>query len=288
MRAEAEAQPDIQELLLPGARLELQFDPAFGPAVRAAAVQWVRTAAEAVAGWLGRFPVPELELLLLPSDHAGIASGTAFFDPAPWVRLRMGLATDGAALRDDWVLVHELLHLALPQLPRHQRWFHEGVATYAESLVRARAGLLAPQALWGGFAAQMPQGQPAAGDQGLDRTDTWGRVYWGGAMFCLLADVQMRRRSQGRQGLRDALAGVLAAGGDYRQAWPLARVLAVADAAVGQRTLTELHAMAAACPMPVDLAALWADLGVQPLPGGGCRLHSAAPLAALRESLTAA
>jgi hypothetical protein len=37
----------------------------------------------------------------------------------------------------------------------------------------------------------MPQGEPQRGDRGLDGTHTWGRTYWGGAMFCLLTDVEI-------------------------------------------------------------------------------------------------
>ena len=42
------------------------------------------------------------------------------------------------------------------------------------------------------------------GGFGLDNTHTWGRTYWGGAMFCLLADVEIRRRTHNRRGLQDA------------------------------------------------------------------------------------
>ena len=42
----------------------------------------------------------------------------------------------------------------------------------------------------------MPKGLPQAGDQGLDNTATWGRKYWGGAMFCLLADIEIRKATE--------------------------------------------------------------------------------------------
>ena len=62
----------------------------------------------------------------------------------------------------------------------------------------------------------MPKGLPQAGDQGLDNTDTWGRKYWGGAMFCLLADIEIRKATSNRLGLQDAMRGVIAAGGNRR------------------------------------------------------------------------
>ena len=41
-------------------------------------------------------------------------------------------------------------------------------------------------------------GLPEPGDEGLDYTHTWGRTYWGGATFCLLADVRIRRETHNR------------------------------------------------------------------------------------------
>jgi hypothetical protein len=74
----------------------------------------------------------------------------------------------------------------------------------------------------------MPQGLPQAGDRGLDHTPTWGRTYWGGAIFYLLADVKIRKRTRNRVGLQQALQGILAAGGNHEQDWPIQRILSVA------------------------------------------------------------
>ncbi len=278
-------QPMVEELLLPGVHFELQFEPSFDAAARQRLRRWVESAARTVASYFGRFPLPRIEVLMLPAPRPGVQSGTAFARPQPYLRLRVGLATDSRQLRDDWVLVHEMVHLALPRLPDRHAWFHEGVATYVEAVARTRVGLLRPEQLWGALAAGMPRGQPIEGDAGLDHTPTWGRTYWGGAMFCLLADVQIRQRSGGCAGLQQALQGVLAAGGNYGQAWSLERLLAVADASVGQTCLAELHALMKDCPAPVDLDALWHDLGVQPRAVAAARLRSDAPLAALRRAI---
>lgn len=279
----AAAQPTIVEFEVADARLELQFEAAFEAPARAAVAQAVRRAAAAVAEWLGRFPVPELDIQIGPAVGTGLVGGTAFPDPMPWLRLRASPLVDDSSMRDDWVLVHELIHLALPQLPPAQRWFHEGVATYGEAMIRTRAGWVAEAALWAGFVRGMPLGQPLDGDRGLDRTPTWARTYWGGALLCLQADLRWRRA--GAAGLRQALQGVLAAGGSYRVAWPLQRVLAVADAAVGGQVLADLHAEHGLAARTIDLGALWAELGVQPLPDGGVRLSEAASARQLRQSL---
>lgn len=275
-------QPVIVMLPAGGASIELQFTPGFDAAQRERAMQWVRAAAAAAAGYFGRFPVPQLELLLVGGEGAGVRSGVSFGAPAPRVRVRLGHATTAEQYRHDRVLVHEMVHLAVPRVPRPQAWLHEGIATYVETLARAHAGLLDAATVWRSWAQRMPAGQPAAGDRGLDHTPTWARVYWGGALFCLLADVRWRQQGTAARGLQQALQGVLAAGGDYRVAWRAERILATADAALGLRTASALYRAWKDRPVRVDLTALWRELGVD-----GERLRDDAPLAAVRRAILA-
>jgi hypothetical protein len=280
LAAADDEQPVIVNQPVTGAQIELQFTPGFDDAQRERARQWVVRSAAAVSGYFGRFPVPQLELLLKGSAGDGIASGTTFGEPALHMRVSLGRDTSAARYRDDWVLVHEMVHLAVPRVPRAQRWLHEGIATYVESLARARAGLVDAGQVWRGWVRQMPLGQPQAGDRGLDHAAGWGRVYWGGAMFCLLGDVRMRQRGVATRGLQHALQGVLEAGGDYRVAWPVQRILETADAAVGGTTLIDLYGAWKDNAATVDLAALWRELGVD-----GDRLRDDAPLAAVRRAV---
>ena len=276
----SEAQPVVETLTLGASRLELQFAPGFDARLRAEATAWVQRSANAVVGYFGRFPVPQAELLMVPAEGAGVRGGVTYGEPSLLVRVRVGRETTKAQFLDDWIMVHEMIHLAVPRIPRSQNWLQEGLATYVESVARGRAGLVAPTTVWREWAKAMPQGQPQAGDAGLDHTPTWGRTYWGGAMFCLLADVQMLTRSARRAGLQQALQGVLAAGGNYGVAWSVERILATADAAVGQTTLTELYQRMKDSPAPAELDALWRKLGVV-----GNTLDDNAPLAAVRRAI---
>lgn len=279
-RASPTAQPTTETISVIRAQLELQFAPGFSPALQSASRVWVRTSADAVARYFGRFPVPKVELLLVPEDGSGVRGGVTYGEPSLLIRIRIGRDTTPAQFVDDWVLVHEMVHLAIPQIPRSQNWLHEGIATYVESVARGRVGLVSPATVWREWASDMPQGQPKAGDAGLDHTPTWGRTYWGGAMFCLMADVEILKRSGQRLGLQHALQGVLAAGGHYGVSWPVDRILSTADAAVGQTTLTDLYLRMKDSPEPVDLDGLWRSLGVD-----GGMLHDNAPLAKIRRAI---
>jgi len=274
---------DAELLEVGGARLRLLIDAALAPATRAALPGWVAAAAGAVAGYFGRFPLTDIDITIDAADGAGVRHGGTRRGPPPTLHVALGRDTTAAQLRDDWVLVHEMVHLAVPRVARAHNWLHEGIATYVEGVARARAGLITARRLWIELAQQLPQGLPRAGEGGLDDTPTWARTYWGGALFCLQADVQLRQRSANRAGLQQALQGVLAAGGSYAVDWGVARVLATADAALGQQTLAELYAQNKDTPVAVDLAALWRELGV-----AGTSLRDDAPLAPLRCAITAA
>ena len=136
-------------------------------------------------------------------------------------------------LRKDWILVHEMVHLAMADVPSSNRWLLEGLATYVESVARAQQGYLSEDFVWNGFLKRMPQGLPVAGDEGLDYTPTWGRTYWGGAMFCLLADIEIRKLTNNQMSLRDALRGILADGYSMESDATAMQIFNSGDAATG-------------------------------------------------------
>ena len=138
--------------------------------------------------------------------------------------------------------------------------------------------------MWGDLVRGLPQGLPRQGDEGLDRTHTWGRTYWGGALFWLLADVEIRERTGNRFGLEHALRAVVAQGGSIAQRWPLRRALEVGDRAVGTKVLEELYAKMGSAPTEVDLGALFRRLGVA-LRGAAVEFDDTAALAPIRRAV---
>jgi len=198
--------------------------------------------------------------------------------------VQLGREVSGAQLLNDWVLVHEMTHLALPDTGEEHAWLSEGIATYVEGVARVQAGNRTEVDVWAEELRSMPHGLPEDGDRGLDHTHSWGRTYWGGAMFCLLADVDIRRRTQLRFGLQDALRAVLRASGGLATDWPIERVLRTGDAAVGTKTLEELYAQMKDKPVAPDLMQLWRELGVVP-EGDSVRLVDDAPLAPVRHAI---
>jgi len=178
--------------------------------------RWVQNAADAIVAYYGRFPVPHLRLQIEPSGGNGIRDGKTFGRGGGVIIIHIGSRTPESELASDWMMTHEMVHLTFPSMADEHHWIEEGIATYAEPIGRIQAGQMGAAEMWADLVRDMPKGQPRAGDKGLDHTHTWGRTYWGGALYCLQADVQIRRRTQNAKGLQDALRGILEAGGDIR------------------------------------------------------------------------
>jgi hypothetical protein len=273
-------------MTVPGGEITVELTQESPALSRVALLDWVRRSATAVASFYGHFPIATTRLVVTPRPGSGVGGGRTWAEEDGLIRIRVGESTTPTEFAKDWVLVHEMTHLALPSLPDDQEWLEEGLATYVEPLARAQAGGLSDEEVWSSMVDGMPKGLPQAGDRGLDRTHTWGRTYWGGALFCLLADLEIRRRTGNARGLQDALRAILATG-NMASSSEIGPVLAAGDRAVGVPVLEELYARQKDRPDATDLDMLWRRLGVIPA-GRTVRFDDTAPEAALRRSLTAA
>jgi len=249
-------------------------------------LHWVQMAAEAVATYYGKYPVQHLTLRIHPFDGRGVRHGMTWGMGGGLIKIGLGSETIPAGLADDWMLTHEMVHLAFPSMPDEQHWIEEGIATYVEPIARIQAKQMEASSMWADLARDMPKGVLRPEDKGLDHTHTWASTYWGGALFCFLADVEIRERTHNQKGLQDAFRAILNSGGDIREDWKLEDAIKVGDAATGVPVLAEFYSKMKDEPMPVDLAALWKRLGVEP-DGKTVHLAEDAPLAAIRRSITA-
>jgi hypothetical protein len=250
-----------------GATFDVPDDPAVA--------QWIESSARSVAAYYGgKFPVAQVRITVEESGDDSI-HGTTY--PSHHIRLRVPRKPDYA---DDWVAIHEMLHLCFPSLPDAQHWMEEGLSTYVEPLAQVRGGRESAGEAWHGFLQGMRNGEPREGDRGLDRTHTWGRTYWGGATFWLMADFEIRRRTSNAKGLPDALIAIAKNGGTIENDWTVEKVIEVGDQATGTHVLRELYAKMKDASSPMDFDALWTKLGVSE-----SGLDDKAPLANLRKAM---
>jgi hypothetical protein len=266
--------------------LAVRVEPAAYAVGEAGILRWVERSAKAVAAYLGRFPVRRATILVRPESGGGVGFATTYGHAGAVIDVPVGTGANDAGLAADWVLPHEMLHFAVPQVKAEHRWLEEGLATYCEPVARARAGITTREELWAEIVAEAPAGQPGAEDGGgLDGATARERVYWGGGLFALVCDVEIRRRTGDAKGLEHALRGVIDEGGSIETSWPIERILAAGDGATGVPVLAETYARMGPRPLRVDLDDLLKKLGVRAAGDGRITFDDAAPWASTRRAI---
>lgn len=246
---------------------------------------WIEDAANATVPLFGRFPVDRTTLFVVPAKgEEEVIFGKVLSLAGASVVLVVGDQMRPEARQKDWVLVHELFHLGFPTFRGEGRWLGEGLATYYEPLLRARAGWTTESDVFRQFARNMPRGQGPRGSNagGLAARDDLDTIYWGGALFCLAADVRIREETRGTKSLDDVLRAALDRGGDATHVWTVRDVVSLGDAVTGTKVLSEMYERHAARGERIDLDSLMVALGVGP---DGRESDDSRPLAWIRRAI---
>jgi hypothetical protein len=227
-----------------------------------ALVNWIDKCAKGIRNYFGLFPVKKLNVFIYPSQGSGITYAEARPENGATIKVYLGVDSTERDLRRAWMLIHEMVHLGFTFTDDAQDWATEGLATYSEPIIRAQMGDQTNEEAWSDMKGGLAQGLPIPNDRGLDHTRTWGRVYWGGALFYLLADIQLRTQTEYKKGLPDALKSIVQRGGNIETNLTLTEVFKKADEGTGTKVLSNLYNQMAATPVGADLDALWKQLGV--------------------------
>jgi hypothetical protein len=249
---------------------------------------WLQRSAHSIATYFHRFPVKQLLIRITTQHGSGIGYSTANLeDDQPIIHIRVGEHVGKDELKKDWVATHEMVHLAFPLVERNEDWVAEGMATYVEPIARMQAGNLSAQDYWHEFVEMLPRGLPERGDGGLQGASFWKgthsirRMYWGGALFFFVADLQIRADTHNQKGLQDALAAIMNAGGDIESDWDALHSFQVGDRAIGSNVLKKMYKVWAHEAVPVELSQIWTKLGIIQT-DGKISFDNNAPLAATR------
>jgi len=257
------------------------------PELKGKALNWISNSASAVARYYGHFPVRHLDITVRARAGHGFGLGTADLTHGrPSIELPLGIETSDHELDDDWVLTHEMVHLAFPLVDRADRWLVEGMATYVEPFARLQFGTLSAKDVWGDFLKSSPRGLAKNSDEILRGSRRIPRIYWGGATFCLLADLQLRQDSNNKFGLQDLLAAISNSGVNIKSHLSSRRALSVGDKAFGVKTLEQLYDKLSLSAERPDLDKIFAQLGVRS-EAGELKFDDTAPLAYIRRSIDA-
>lgn len=272
-----------REIKVPGAMLRLAVLDSTPPANVDAVQAWIEDAACAVAGLYGRFPVDAAQVLVIPQGEGAkpVNYGHVMRGGAGAVRFFIDQRRPLKGFLADWTATHEFAHLTLPLLKRGGHWLAEGVATYYQNVLRARNGRLTAQQAWQELHEGFERGKQASGDTTLleasaniYRDSTYTRVYWSGAAIALLADLQLRKLSDGKQSLDSALEKLRNCCQPWDRAWSVRELLARHDDLTGTTVFTDLYREHVTSTDFPDLADAYAELGLK-VPAGEIQLQPA-------------
>jgi hypothetical protein len=136
-----------ESLSIGGAVISVEIEPGDLNLSRTQVFDWVRRSACAVTEYYDGFPVRNVDVKVVPIDEGkGVLFGrTVLVDQTLVIRVGLSRFATDSSLRDDWVMTHEMVHLALPSVPDEHHWIEEGIATYVEPIARAQVGDLSPK-----------------------------------------------------------------------------------------------------------------------------------------------
>jgi hypothetical protein len=235
-------------------------------------LSWVEFVADSLAGVYGRWPRDSWRVEVTPVSLYSK-------DPVPWAQVNRGdpdtvsLYIDAMAseekLRKNWTAYHEFSHLLIPYRGWGDMWFSEGLASYYQNLLQARAGFLNETEMWQRLYEGFKRGQNnrrpdlslAELSSQMRENRSYMRVYWSGAWYFLRADVELRRRTNSTQSLDTALAQLNACCAD--RAMSARQMAARLDQLTGEELFLPLFESVAASQGIPAFETLFAELSMR-------------------------
>ena len=200
-----------------GRKLEVQISTEYDPAMQQDMRQWIQFISDALLQVYGHWPRENWLITVAPVSGASD-------DPIPWAQVHrddvdsVEFFTNGKATIDElkraWTGYHELAHLLIPYRGWGDAWFSEGLASYYQNILQARAGILTEQEMWQKLYEGYQRGLADTKFEGrelrvvsdkLRQDGGFMRVYWSGAWYFMVADARLRQQSRGRHNLDEAL-----------------------------------------------------------------------------------
>jgi len=255
-----------------GARIRLSIVGDTSEETAATLHAWVAAGVDTITTLYGHFPVNDLQVLVFPLGRSA--------DPVPWgevvrgggdsVHLYVDATRSVTELNDDWVLAHELSHLIHPYVSAADSWLAEGIASYFQNVLRARAGMIEAKVAWqkldAGFKrgmAQFTSDRTLARDtRAMMREHQYMRVYWSGAAIALIGDLTLRQRSAGAVSLDTVFKELSRCCLPSRRRWRARDLMAKLDEIAGFEVFIPLYERYVVQPVFPELKATYRRLGL--------------------------
>lgn len=189
--------------------IHIQYASSLNKTQRQQTYVWLQQVADALRTVYGKWPKNRFNISVKTS-----ASNSS---PVPWGEVTRGtpdkvlLVINPDAgfkqITSDWTAFHELSHLFIPYQGYGDLWFSEGLATYYQNIIQARAGLLSEVELWNKLTSGFERGRQQNNLSHLNLEEisnnmrkyrNFMRVHWSGVHYWLSADIKLRQLSQNK------------------------------------------------------------------------------------------
>lgn len=196
--------------------IHIQYAPSLSNVQRKQTYVWLQRVADALLTVYGKWPKDRFNIAVKTSTNNS--------SPVPWGQVTRGTPDEVLLvinpdagfkqITSDWTAFHELSHLLIPYQGYGDLWFSEGLATYYQNIIQARAGLLSELELWNKLASGFERGRKQNKLSHLDLEEisdnmrkyrNFMRVHWSGVHYWLSADIKLRQLSQNKMSLDSVL-----------------------------------------------------------------------------------
>lgn len=284
---------DYRLIEVPGAVLRVSLIEGQTKMDNEAIARWLQAAATDVSLAYGRFPSPSPQVIVVPvaGSRSAVPFGQVIRDGGETVELTIDPRESLQEFLSDWKATHEFSHLMLPYITRDHRWISEGFAQYYQNVLLTRSGAYDQEYAWQKIYAGLERGrlsQPELSPNEAAMNDFRGggmKVYWAGAALALIADVKLRERSGGKEGLDDVLGRFQDCCLPSPAVWTGPELFAKFDTLITEPLFTPLYKRYAETAGFPDTSDVMARLGVS-VEDGEIRLKRNAELKEIRDSIT--
>jgi len=196
--------------------ISVKYTPSLNKAQRHQTYEWLKLVTDALRTVYGKWPKDKFNI------H--IKTSTSNRSPVPWGQVTRGTPDEvllvinpDAGFKEitrDWTAFHEFSHLLIPYRGYGNIWFSEGLATYYQNVIQARAGLIREDELWNELASGFERGRQENNLSHLNLKEisdnmrkyrNFMRVHWSGVHYWLSVDVKLRQLSQNDMSLDTVL-----------------------------------------------------------------------------------
>lgn len=286
---------DREQVVVSGATLRVTLARTDAAYDRERLLNWLRATANDVSLTYGRFPNSSPQVIVVPmtasSDDGPVPFGRVIRDGGETVQLFVNPDRPLSEFLDDWTATHEFSHLMLPYLERKHRWISEGFAQYYQNILLSRSGAYDDQRAWQKIYDGLERGRvsrpelsPNEAAEGGIRTGLM-KTYWSGAALALIADVELRRRSNGTQSLDTVLGQLQQCCLPANRVWSGTELFATLDGFLGEPLFMPLYRRYADTAGFPDTSDVFAQLGMK-IDDGEVRMRRNGELQEIREAIT--